>query len=61
MAGLSEEMVCSVMSEKDSTVDFINTQGLLLKIVIQFYCMRYPIIVLPFYSFFVSFIYDING
>ncbi len=60
MAGLSEEMVCYEL-EADSTVDFINTQGLLLKIVIQFYCMRYPIIVLPFYSFFVSFIYDING
>lgn len=60
MAGHSEEMVC-YEREADSTVDFINTQGLLLKIVIQFYCMRYPIIVLPFYSFFVSFIYDIDG
>lgn len=60
MAGHSEEMVCYERGA-DSTVDFINTQGLLLKIVIQFYCMRYPIIVLPFYSFFVSFIYDING
>ncbi len=60
MAGHSEEMVC-YEREADSTVDFINTQGLLLKIVIQFYCMRYPKIVLPFYSFFVSFIYDING
>jgi hypothetical protein len=41
MAGHSEEMVC-YEREADSTVDFINTQGLLLKIVIQFYCMRCP-------------------
>lgn len=46
--------------EAGSTVDFISTQGLLLIIVIQFYCTRHPMIVLPFYPFFVSFIYDIN-